>query len=78
MKRVFMKMVVAAFALTLAAASVAAQTMGGGGMGGGGRKQHQQKAEDTAAQKPKVDEKAYSAALKSLANKQYDPWHGVR
>jgi hypothetical protein len=30
------------------------------------------------AQKPKADDKAYNAALKSLPDKPYDPWHGVR
>jgi hypothetical protein len=46
--------------------------------GGGGRKQHQQKTDKTSAQKPKADDKAYNAALKSLPDKPYDPWRGAR
>jgi hypothetical protein len=30
------------------------------------------------AGKVKANDKAYSAALKNLPDKQYDPWHGVR
>jgi len=45
--------------------------------GGGGRK-HEQKSDKPAEQKPKVDDKAYQNALKSLPNKPYDPWHGAR
>jgi hypothetical protein len=29
-------------------------------------------------QKTKADDKAYNAALKSLPDKPFDPWHGVR
>ncbi len=43
-----------------------------------GNKQHQQKTDKTGAQKPKADDKAYNAALKSLPNKPFDPWHGAR
>jgi hypothetical protein len=50
----------------------------GGAESGGGRKQHQQKADKPTAQTPKADDKAYSAALKSLPNKPFDPWHGAR
>lgn len=32
----------------------------------------------TAERKPKVDDKAYGAALSTLPNKKYDPWAGVR
>ena len=28
--------------------------------------------------KPKVNDKAYNAALHNLPDKPYDPWHGVR
>jgi hypothetical protein len=62
-------------AVVLLAASANAQASGGSS--GGGRK-HQQKADKTDAQKPKVDEKAYNAALKSLPNKPFDPWSGAR
>jgi hypothetical protein len=73
--------VLVAFAVTLAAAGAQAQNAGGmGGMGGGsGGRHHQQGQDKTAdAPKPKVDEKAYTAALKQLPDKQYDAWHGVR
>jgi hypothetical protein len=50
----------------------------GGGGSGGGRKQHQQKTDKPTAQTPKADEKAYNATLKSLPNKPFDPWSGVR
>jgi hypothetical protein len=80
--------VIAAMALVLMLSGAQAQSMGGAGgvsgsggidgFGGGGRK-HQQKTDNKPAeQKPKVDEKAYTAALKSLPNKKYDPWHAVR
>ena len=76
-----MRFAIARFLLaTLAAALLVgtadAQAPGGGGFGGGGRK-HQQTAEKPA-EKPKVDDKAYKNALKSLPDKPYDPWHGAR
>ncbi len=67
--------------LTLFAASAQAQDAGAtNGMGGfGGGRHHQQgQAKKADAPKPKVDEKAYAAALKQLPDKQYDAWHGVR
>jgi hypothetical protein len=72
-------------ALALMVTSVDAQGVGdGGGLGGtlpggpGGRHHgQQQKKADSQTPKPKVDEKAYSAALKEIPNKPYDPWHGV-
>jgi hypothetical protein len=64
-------------AIALFAPSVHAQSMGGmGGFGGHGRRQGQTKQAETP--KPKVDDKAYNAALKELPDKQYDAWHGVR
>lgn len=63
---------IAAVALTMASAH--AQQMGGMG----GHKHAQGKTARSAEPKPKVDEKAYAAALKSLPNKAYDPWNGVR
>jgi hypothetical protein len=71
------RFIVAVLALVLLVESAHAQAMGGGS-GGGGRKQHQQKADKMDAQKPKVDDKAYNAALKSLPDKPYDPWRGAR
>jgi hypothetical protein len=69
----------AAAALTLTAleSGAQAQMMGGAGGGGGSHKQHQQKA-STKDQAPKADEKAYAAALKTVPDRPFDPWHGVR
>jgi hypothetical protein len=68
--------------IVLFAASAYAQDAGGmggmGGMGGGGRHRQQQQKKDAETAKPKVDDKAYNAALKELPDKQYDAWHGVR
>lgn len=73
---------IAAAALALSGPGANAQMAGanglGGGSGGGGRHQHQQTAAKTAPQAPKADEKAYTAALQSLPDKHFDPWHGVR
>jgi hypothetical protein len=71
------RIVLLASALALTTASAHAQGAGGGGFGNGQGK-HQQKADKTQTAKPKVDEKAYNAAIKSLPDKPYDPWHGVR
>ena len=66
-----------AFAIGLATVSANAQGMGGGG-GGGGHK-HQKHTEKTDPQKPKADDKAYNAALKSVPDKpKPDPWQGTR
>ncbi|MGA8611562.1 MAG: hypothetical protein WB760_07550 [Xanthobacteraceae bacterium] len=70
------KILGAALALTVMVASAQAQL--GGSPGGGGRqhfdKRNQKSSEPT---KPKADDKAYNSALKSLPDKQYDPWHGM-
>jgi hypothetical protein len=71
------RILLATAAATLMIATAQAQQMGGTG-GFGGHKHAQGKAAKTADPKPKVDEKAYAAALKSLPNKAYDPWNGVR
>jgi hypothetical protein len=69
--------VLLAFAIGLATVSANAQGMGGGG-GGGGHK-HQKQTEKTDPQKPKADDKAYNAALKSVPDKpKPDPWQGTR
>jgi hypothetical protein len=74
------KILAAALALTVMAASAQAQVGGFGGPGGGGGRQafdkRNQKANEPA--KPKADDKAYNSALKTLPDKQYDAWHGVR
>ena len=48
-----------------------------GGFGGGHK--HQQKTDKSDPQKPKVDDKAYNAALKGIPDKaKPDPWQGTR
>ncbi len=69
------RFLLAAFAVALLVGSADAQAPGGGF--GGGRK-HQQTPDKAAEQKPKVDDKAYKNALKSLPDKPYDPWRGAR
>jgi hypothetical protein len=77
MKSAIAKLIITTMAAALLTESCYAQATGGGGSGSG-RKQHQQKADKPAAQRPKVDEKAYNAALKSLPDKPFDPWRGAR
>jgi hypothetical protein len=70
------KIIVTITAIALVTQTCYAQGVGGGS--GGGRKQHQQKADKPTAQAPKANEKAYSAALKTLPDKPFDPWRGAR
>ena len=65
-------LVIAAAVLALTVASAQAQ------MGGGRR--HQQDSGQKADTKPKVDEKAYKAALDRIPDpkEKYDPWGGAR
>jgi hypothetical protein len=77
MKSAIAKLIITIMTAAMLTESCYAQATGGGGSGGG-RKQHQQKADKPTAQKPKADEKAYNAALKSLPNKPFDPWRGAR
>jgi hypothetical protein len=72
MKRGTTAIMLLAFAIGLATVSAHAQ-----GMGGGGHKRQKQ-TDKTDPQKPKVDDKAYNAALKSLPDKPFDPWQGAR
>lgn len=74
---IFAIFLIAASSFALMSNSADAQSMGGN-PGGGGRKHQEQKSDKTAAQKPKADDKAYNAALKSLPNKPFDSWYGVR
>jgi hypothetical protein len=75
-----------AFAVAIAAASGAlgmasVYAQGMSGLDNGGRGKDRKKAPaKTEEQKPKVDEKAYDAALKSVPDKsdKADPWKGVR
>jgi hypothetical protein len=76
MKRGTKAIMLLAFAFGLATVSAHAQGMGG--MGGGGHK-HQKQTDKTDPQKPKVDDKAYNAALKGIPDKpKPDPWQGAR
>ena len=65
-------LVIAAAVLALTAASAQAQ------MGGGRRQPNEAGAK--ADNKPKVDEKAYKAALERIPEPKdkYDPWSGAR
>lgn len=65
-------LVIAAAVLALTVVSAQAQ------MGGGRR--HQQDSGQKADNKPKVDEKAYKAALERIpeSKERYDPWGGAR
>lgn len=78
MKIAAITVLIGSFAIALPIGTAQAQNMGGMGGGFGGRHgQHQKKSKSEPA-KPKVDEKAYDAALKELPDKQYDAWHDVR
>ena len=71
------KVLGAALALTVMAAGAQAQ-MGGGGSPNSSRQpfsNHNTGPKDPP--KAKADDKAYNSALKSLPDKQYDPWHGI-
>jgi hypothetical protein len=67
----------AVLALSVMVASAQAQM---GGMGGGpaGHQPFDKKNQKSnEPPKQKADDKAYNSALKSLPDKQYDPWHGI-
>jgi hypothetical protein len=74
MKLAFAKLGVAILATALLVQNCYAQTPAGGG----GRRPLQQDKKADEPKAPKADEKAYSAALKSLPNKPFDPWSGAR
>jgi Spy/CpxP family protein refolding chaperone len=83
MKRGTTAIMLLAFAFGLATVSAHAQGVGGGGMGGGGMggggHKHQKQTDKNDPQKPKADDKAYSAALKGIPDKpKPDPWQGAR
>jgi hypothetical protein len=72
MKRGTTTIMLVAITIGLATASAHAQGLGGG-------HKHQKQADKTDPQKRKADDKAYSAALKSLLDKpKPDPWQGAR
>lgn len=71
-----MRLLIAALAMILMVASAQAQ-QAGSQLGQHAAKASQQ-ADKNESSKPKVDDKAYNAALRNLPDKHYDPWHGVR
>ncbi len=73
-----MRFAIARFLLATLAVALLAGTAHAQAPGGGGGHKHQQTSDKPAEQKPKVDDKAYKNALKSLPDKPYDPWHGAR
>jgi len=70
------KILVVAVALALMAASAQAQM---GGSPGGARQPFNKRGTSSSKDppRPKADDKSYNSALKSLPDKQYDPWHGI-
>jgi hypothetical protein len=77
-----LRILIAAFSIALLASTASAQGAGGAGdpsgSFGGSHHRQQGKTDKAPTAKPKVDEKAYNAALKELPDKHYDAWHGVR
>lgn len=71
-----MRLLIAALGLVLLTATAQAQS--GAGLGSGHGKHGRQQAEKGKPQKPKIDDKAYNAALRNIPDKKYDAWHGVR
>jgi len=76
---------IAGLMLALMTASAQAQVGGTSGVNPGTAAsmnigQHAQAAVDRGSGGPRVkaNDSAYSAALKNLPDKQFDPWHGVR
>jgi hypothetical protein len=65
-----------AVALAVMVASAQAQM---GGSPGGARQPFDKRSTNGPKDPPKAkaDDKAYNSALKSLPDKQYDPWHGI-
>jgi hypothetical protein len=70
-----MRLLTAAFACGLVTASAHAQ---GGAAGSAHGKHGRQQPEKGELQKPKIDDKAYNAALRNIPDRKYDAWHSVR
>jgi len=71
MKRGTTAVMLLAFAIGLATVGAQAQGMGG--------HKHQKQTDKTDPQKPKADDRAYKAAIKSLPDKpKPDPWQCAR
>ena len=71
------KILGAALALSVMVAGAQAQMSGAPGGSHQPFDKRNQKSSDRDPPKPKADDKAYNSALKSLPDKQYDPWHGM-
>jgi hypothetical protein len=67
-----------ALAMALMMAGADAQGVSGMGSGVGGRHHQRGKTGKAEAPKPKINEKAYNAALKTIPDKPFDAWNGVR
>jgi hypothetical protein len=74
MRSAIVRLTVATLTISMLVGGAHAQGMGGGRKGG----RHQQTTDKADAQKPKADDKAYSAALKTLPDKPFDPWSNAR
>jgi hypothetical protein len=73
-----MRILLTALAIALMMANASAQGVGGMGGTGGGGGRHQQRDKTDKTEKPKVDDKAYNAALKTIPDKHFDAWGGMR
>ena len=80
-----MRLGMAGLILALMTATAQAQVGGTSGLNPGtassmGIGRHAESAAQRGSDSPKIkaNDNAYSAALKNLPDKQYDPWHGVR
>jgi hypothetical protein len=71
-----MKLAAFAFAVSLAIMTTTAVTPADAQMGGGHHRHGDGGDQKAAAKTPKVDEKAYNAALKSIpdSKEKFDPW----
>lgn len=72
-----MRLLIAAIALTAMVGTALAQS-GPAGSQIGQRASKLEAQTEEGKPKAKADEKAYNAALRTIPNKQYDPWRGVR
>ena len=74
-----MRMLIAGLALAMMTAAAQAQmSPQQNQMNGASRLGQAASRQEDKTDKPKVNDKAYNAALHNLPDKPYDPWHGVR
>jgi hypothetical protein len=74
MKNISVRLTAAAMIAALAAATANAEAAGSGLSG----HKQQSKTGKAESKSPKADDKAYASALKTLPDRPYDPWRGVR